>query len=337
MKLRVGVIGLGDSWESRYRSALAALSDRFQVRAIHSPVQRLAEREAREFGARPSIGFRDVATRRDIDAVLVLTSNWYGPLPIIAACQGGKSIYCSGGLDLTLDEAILIRDHIERSGVSFVAEFPRRLAPATIRLKELIATRLGAPKLLFCNESPSPSRERSGVDSNEPNSEHTRQLVDAVDWCRYVIGTEANAVTAVAASDGPRLLHQTLHVHFNASSEEGAGATAEIRFGMPISNDWPEARAFRPPSQMEVVCERGVAFVDLPTTLIWFDEAGRHMESLDNERPIGEQLLMQFHRGVTSLVQRTSGLDDVYRALRVVLKAEQSIKDRRQKPLAWRR
>ena len=32
------------------------------------------------------------------------------------------------------------------SGVAFMAEFPRRLFPATLRLKELIATRLGKPR-----------------------------------------------------------------------------------------------------------------------------------------------------------------------------------------------
>jgi len=46
--------------------------------------------------------------------------------------------------------------------------------------------------------------------------------------------------------------------------------------------------------------------VDLPATLVWFDEAGRHQESLDSERPVGEQLLTHFYRAVTSLVRRTS-------------------------------
>ena len=63
-----------------------------------------------------------------------------------------------------------------------------------------------------------------------------------------------------------------------------------------------------------MACERGVAFVDLPSTIIWFDGAGRHMESLDTERPVGEQLLLHFYRSVTSLVRNTSSLEDAYRA-----------------------
>ncbi|MGH7193157.1 MAG: Gfo/Idh/MocA family protein, partial [Candidatus Saccharimonadales bacterium] len=79
-----------------------------------------------------------------------------------------------------------------------------------------------------------------------------------------------------------------------------------------------------PPAALQVACERGIAFVDLPTTLVWFDEAGRHQESLDSERPVGEQLLGQFHRSVTSLVRNTAGLDDAYRALAIVLEARAS-------------
>ena len=87
---------------------------------------------------------------------------------------------------------------------------------------------------------------------------------------------------------------------------------------------WPEAVSFRPPAALQVCCERGIAFVDPPATLIWFDEFGRHMESLDSERPIGERLLMQFYRAATSLVRRTNDLEDAYRALSVVLAARES-------------
>jgi predicted dehydrogenase len=75
---------------------------------------------------------------------------------------------------------------------------------------------------------------------------------------------------------------------------------------------------------LQVVCEHGVAFVDLPSTVTWFDQAGRHLESLDHERPVGEQLLLHFHRAVTSLVRHNSQLDDAFRSLAVVQAARQS-------------
>jgi predicted dehydrogenase len=67
--------------------------------------------------------------------------------------------------------------------------------------------------------------------------------------------------------------------------------------------------------------------------LTWFDEAGRHLESLDSERPVGEQLLMIFHRAVTSLVRKISDLEDSYRALAVLQAARQSMAELRRIPL----
>jgi hypothetical protein len=73
-----------------------------------------------------------------------------------------------------------------------------------------------------------------------------------------------------------------------------------------------------------VCCERGVAFIDLPANLVWFDAAGRHMESLDSERPVGERLLMHFYRAVTSLLRKTDDVEDAYRALSIVLSSRKS-------------
>jgi hypothetical protein len=69
-----------------------------------------------------------------------------------------------------------------------------------------------------------------------------------------------------------------------------------------------------------------MAFIDLPSTLIWFDDGGQHTESLDSERSVGEQMLCQFHRAVTSLVRNTTDLQDAYRAMTIVLSANESAK-----------
>ncbi len=59
------------------------------------------------------------------------------------------------------------------------------------------------------------------------------------------------------------------------------------------------------------------------------------MESLETERPVGEQLLTQFHRAVTSLVRGTSSLEDAYRAVQVLLAAQASAGDGRRVELDW--
>lgn len=326
MKLRVGLVGLGNAWELRHRPALRALSDRFEVRAVCEQIALRADQAASEFDADAVDGFRALAQRSDIDAILMLSPQWYGCLPILAACDAGKAVYCATSLEVDLHEAARVKSRVEQAGIAFMTEFPRRQAPATLRLKELIATRLGAPRLLFCHMR-RPAEYGPGGPRTSVHSSPTNDLIELVDWCCYVVGHRPSSVIGIRhrgvdqATDDD---YQMMSLDFSGASPVGTGPTAQISCGryMPIA--WQEAVAYRPPAALQVACERGIAFIDLPSTLVWFDNAGRHQESLENERPVGEQLLSQFYRSVTSLVRNTAGLEDAYRALAVVLEARLS-------------
>ena len=332
MKLRVGLVGLGDDWETRHRPALRALSDRFEVRAVCSDIAVRADQAARDFNAKPVDGFQELAQREDVDAVLLLANQWYGLLPILAACDAGKPIYCAAALELDPELAERIKERVEESGVAFMAEFPCRQAPATLRLKELIATRLGKPRLLFCHRREATEERAANRRRQASQASATHQLVELVDWCRYVIGCEPKSVLGMMHSrraDAEEEDYQMMSLDFSETDRPGTGAIAQVSCGRYVPSSWPEAVTFRPPAAMQVTCENGIAFIDLPSTLIWFDKAGRHLESLETERPVGEQLLMQFHRAVTSLLRNTSSLDDAYRSFSIVEKARMSHVDGR--------
>ena len=90
MKLRVGLIGLGDAWEARHRGALRSLSDRFEIRAVCSEVAQRAELVAREF----NVPYR-IARIRNIDysAAGILDKNFLGIDCIVnPAVEAGRSI-----------------------------------------------------------------------------------------------------------------------------------------------------------------------------------------------------------------------------------------------------
>ncbi|MCA9179441.1 MAG: Gfo/Idh/MocA family oxidoreductase [Planctomycetales bacterium] len=321
MRLRTAVIGLGRWWETRHRPALRSLVDRFEVRAVSSSVGLLAEQAANDFRCRAVDGFHAIACRPDIDAVLILDRQWYSPLPIIAASEHGKAVYCSTTLELPGDQALEVKRRVDASGVAFMAELPRRQAPATQRLKELIATRLGQPKLIFCHQRA--MTRKAGT----PPTDGVTTLLEQVDWCRYVMGREVAGVTAISHEGGKgEEDHFQLSLDFRDGPETTCGKAhvAHISYGTHVRPEWPEAASFRPPADLQVCCEHGVAFVDLPATVTWFDAAGRHLESLEHDRPVGEQLLNLFHRSVTSLVRRTSGLADACLALRIVAAARES-------------
>ena len=325
MKLRVGIGGLGGQWESRYLPALRSLADRFEVRGICEQVAHRAQRAAAEVGAVAVDGYRALTARDDIDALLYLSDQWYGAAPILAACDFGKAVYSAISFPVDDAEVRLLRSRVEESGIAFMAELPRRHAPATIRLKELIATRLGPPRMLFCH-SRVPLSGGASAPPRDRESE-SRDLMELVDWCRYVAGAEPTSVVAVRHAETPGGEiddYQMMSLDFSQTGRPGDGAIAQISCGYYMPRQWEEAVGFRPPPGLQAVCENGIAFVDLPASLVWFDTAGRHQESLESERPVGEHMLVQFHRKVTSLVRAMSGLDDALRAMQIVQAAAAS-------------
>ena len=326
MKLRLGIVGLGSVWDTRHRPALRSLADRFDVRAVCEPVAHRACGTAKDFNAVAIDSFRALAQREDVDAILYLSSYLYGALPIVAACEAGKAIYCGSAVDLDQHWLETIRMRVQDSGIAFVSELPYRLSPATLRLKELIVTQLGKPRLLFCHRRQSQPTALAGED---PQRATTRELRQLVDWCRYVVGVEPTSVVGLSHQIDSQTVdtgddYQMMSLDFSSAGALGTGAVAQISCSRYMPPTWHEAVTFRPPAAMQVACERGIAFIDLPSTLIWFDEAGRHMESLESERPVGEQLLLHFYRSVTSLVSNTSSIDDAYHAHRIVSLARKS-------------
>ena len=333
MKLRVGLIGLGEKWESRHLPALTALSERYQIRAVCCQVARRAQLVAQRFGADCVDGFRATINRHDVDAVLALSPDWVGPLPILAACEARKAVYSSAALDIEPGQASKIKSRVEESGVAFMAELPRRHSPATLRLKELIATTLGQPKLLFCHDRQD-CEEKTG---RQYRGEHCptvmRNFMELVDWCRYIVGREPESLIGVnhkhTVNDDYDAEYQMVSMNFPAVEQNDrqlCDVTAQISIGHYVPPTWTGTLDFYRPCSLQICCENGVAFIDLPSTLVWFDKNGKHEECLELDRPVGEQMLTHFYRAVTSLIRRTNDLEDAYRALRIVLTAAESVK-----------
>ncbi len=327
MKLRLGIVGAGDVWESRYLPVLRVLADRFQVRAMYEPVAERARLSAEEIGAEAQVGFRAMCRRPDIDAVLILSNSWLGHIPILAACEYGKAVYLGSRVHLSLRQFEEVRQAVSAAGVAFMAELPHRYAPATLRLKELLATKLGALRLIFCHRRLSRFLKRNGTPIPPPQPIVKFDLVELVDWCRFVVGAHPSSVSSVMHVTGDDAMgadYMMMSLDFSPLHEKGKGPVAQISCGRYIPEAWTEAIAYRPPPDMQVACREGIAFLDLPAGLVWFDQAGRHQERLDHERSVDERMLLQFHRAVTSLVQRIDDLETMYQVLKTVQQAVDS-------------
>lgn len=338
MIIRIGLIGLGDQWESRHAKALRALSDRFDVTAVCCEVFAKAEQVAKQFDAVAIHSFRTLIQREDIDAVLYLSPEWYGPLPILEACEHGKAVYSSAALDVTPGQALELRTRIEGSSIAYMAELPRRHAAATIRLKELIATRLGKPHLLFCHER-MPAESQADWRRRGPHCPLVwRNLMELVDWCRYLVADEPISVSSAIHDrhDSQKdTFYQMVNLEFPCTEGLETKPMAQLSIGHYIPGKWEDALSFRRPPSIQVCCENGMAFIDLPSNLVWFDDAGQHNESLESERAVGEQMLDRFYRAVTSFLRRTTDPDDAYRAMQIVVKAHLSAQSGKREPIEW--
>lgn len=343
-KIGIGIIGLGHRWRTRHLPALRALADRFAVRAVFDAIYQLAVHAAEELAAEPVGGIQPLVEREDVDAVLVLSTQWHGFYPLIASRRANKPLYYGGCLGILGRCKQEIGDDIAEYP-EFMAELPRRWAPGTIRLKELIATTLGKPKLLFCHQRR--GAEGAPTEKNGGEAEPGRELIEMIDWCCYVVGSEPRSVIGMqhggAVVSNARIDpmcqecdYQSLTLDFSPPDAPGSQTLAQISFGRYFPSSWEEAIHYRPLADLQIACEHGVAFVDLPSRLVWFDSFGRHQESLDSERPVGEQLLIRFHQSILHGEQRLSDWKEIRRDLEILCGAAKSHGEGRRKELPLR-
>src|SRR5438067_1816450 len=96
--LRVGIIGLRRRWRRRYRPALEALRDQYEIKAVCDELRARAVREARRLGC-AAMGPGGLLARDDLDALLLCSNQWFGLWPVERACQSGTPVFCANSLE----------------------------------------------------------------------------------------------------------------------------------------------------------------------------------------------------------------------------------------------
>ena len=212
LRLRVGVIGLGRLWETRHKPSLARLEDRFRVTAVYDPVYRRAELEAAQIGCAACEGLSALIERPDVDVIYILSRQWFGLHPIGLACAAAKAVYCALPLAADLDELESLATTVEQSGIVFMPEFARRCYPATLRLKELLATQLGPPRLVV-GHSRLYGFDRYAIPGPTTQISPAPLLIDPgsylLDWCCFVFQGFPRRCRGFDARSSPRRITRT--------------------------------------------------------------------------------------------------------------------------------
>jgi predicted dehydrogenase len=276
------------------------MRDRFQVTAVYDQVLRRAEIEASQLGCAAVEGLTALIERADVDVVYLLTPQWFGAHPIGIASQFRKPVYCALALADNLEEIEFFADKVESSGIAFMPELPRRFYPATLRLRELLVTTLGHPRLIL-GQSRQFGFDRYGQPGPSTQLAPAPLLIDPgsnlLDWCCFVF---QSAPVALQASGGVVLPGidegGEAHDFESFALEFPGGGMAQMAFGRYHRHAWGDAIRFLPQPGIQVFAERGAAWLELPERIQWSDAEGTHEERLPLEPGVGEILNDQFHR-----------------------------------------
>lgn len=300
VRLRVGVVGLGRLWETRHKPSLTRMDDRFRVTAVYDQVYRRAELEAGQMGCAACEGLSALIERPDVDVVYLLARQWFGLHPIALACAAGKPVYCALPLSDDLAELEGLVGLVESGQTVFMPEFARRCYPATLRLKELLATDLGPPRLIV-GHSRLYGFDRYAVPGPTTQIAPAPLLIDPgsylLDWCTFLFqsmpesvqGVRCRVIPGPGGSDGEPDF-ESLVARF------AGGASAHLSIGLYQRACWGDATTFLPAPGFQVYAERGVASLEMPERIQWSGGGRIRDERLPLEPTVGDVLNDQFHR-----------------------------------------
>jgi len=345
--VNVGIVGLGPDWDSRFRPALRKLRERIAVRALYDPVASRAAQVAAEWNVDAADGLVALSGRADIRALLLLDAGWPGWESVRLLCAAGKPVFILSGLSHNQSALRLLHDQAMALGQTVMPAFGLRYTPASCRLRELMATRLGPPRAITVDVVLPPIGGVSGVEAErrpqtarslgspadrpQPSDESAfAPFVGLIDWCRYVVGASPQRIHAVASNGSTDEAEgNSVQLEFNGSSDHSVTVHAELRIptlpqssaqsGFVTDVDSP-ARV-----RATVVCQQGTATLESGTRIAWQDGDQTVCETLTSERTETEVMLDLFCRRVVGGLIPVADISDVLRGARLLDAARHSL------------
>jgi predicted dehydrogenase len=323
--LRVGVIGLGPLWHKRYKSALLALPQRFQVTSLCDQVAQHAAQEAKRLSC-AATGPTELLESPEVEAVLLLDPQWYRLWPLQTACHLGKPVFTCTSLDQGDANADAVWEQVRASSLPVLLELAPRAAPVLGRLRDLLDTRLGPPRLVVVEASEAQTGARRG-------SANRRGFPDPAALPEPGLGAE----TAILDCCSLLLPGEPLTVRA-ADLAGGALSSWLLDWGADRAAQVTRYRAALPRSglRLHVVAERGTATAEFPNRLHWTEADGSHTHVAHLERPLGQVLLEQFYQVAREGRNPEPGPEEIGRFRDWVRSAAQSRAEGRTIPLGIR-
>lgn len=196
-RVRVGIVGCGDSAQVMHLPALRMLEDRFAVTALADVSPRVAD----GVGARWQVAARHTDWRTllagdDVDAVLVACPNAYHAEVALAALETGRHVLVEKPMCITLREADALAAAQRASGRVLQVGYMRRHAPALAEAARLVAAmpevRFARVREILClNELLGDQTSRRVRGGDLPPTAADRAALDQEALLREALGHDA--------------------------------------------------------------------------------------------------------------------------------------------------
>jgi len=197
MAVKVGFIGTGGIGGA-HLNALKTFED-VELVAMCDVVEDRAKSRANEFGGKPFTDFREMYDKVDMDAVYICTPPFAHGEQERIACEKGVHMFIEKPIAVTLEQSIIINDHVQRSGVITSVGYHWRYggdAQAALSVLKKEKKILGALGYWMGGLPGTPWwRVRA-----ESGGQHVEQTTHIFDLCRYMVGSDAELVQGVANS-----------------------------------------------------------------------------------------------------------------------------------------
>lgn len=278
-RITLGVIGLTSEWfedlEPRIRSnARLTVATMFEEPVAR---KRLLSRQER---LKLTGAVQGMLRTPGLRAVICCRLGWRGEHMVREVLERGLPVYLAAGAVAELDGQVgKLLPQVEEAGGIVCPDLSWRYTPATLRLRELVATRLGPCRTI-------------DVEVPELSSEWLRA---ACDWSLLVSGARGEPQGHRAGG--------AVHLELGKT---------DVRIS-PVERPAEEETPAPPRPLWRIECERGRAVLTGETEITWQTEEDSHTEHLRDERSRLDVNLDLFFRRVAGGLIPTPSLADVDR------------------------
>ncbi|MEW6200543.1 MAG: Gfo/Idh/MocA family oxidoreductase [bacterium] len=148
--LRTAVVGAGSLAQAMHLPNLKKLSKYYQVAAVVDKDARVAQAQAKKFGASYcSTNFNDILDDKNIDLVLISTRHNLHVEMSAAALRAGKAVFVEKPMAMNEAELALLAEALEQTNSPYMVGFNRRYAPCSQKAKSALEKMKDAGIILY--------------------------------------------------------------------------------------------------------------------------------------------------------------------------------------------